>query len=1281
MKRKTKKMKWIALLMAAALVLTTTQSGLVAALAEGSEAAEEIADEGSSSDAADGSVADDSSQTEESSDTADTGVADAETSDVNGLPEDSEETGDDANSAFGENAAGSSAAEESQGMLTMLSSTSADDEAVAAGNVAKMTIGNGEAAYYATVQAAIDAITSEDAAVITMLADSSENITIYKRKAINVTITLDLNGFTLSAKDTSERVITIQPGFTSYTYYYSVNFILADSSSSGSGKLTGGAGGIAINGSATATNNGATINVTMTGGTITGNTATGGTNGYGGGVYVTYASFTMTGGAITGNTADTNSRGGGGIYTTTGSTLSLSNATISNNSAAGGNGGGIYCAAIISLTMSDCTVTGNNASIGGGVYVNNATTCTLSNTTVSGNTATTSNSYGGVYITGTTFSMSNCTVSNNTGTGLYIGNATATLTGSMISSNSYRGGEFASAAVTLTNMTVTSNGNDGLYVYVPSNASSTHMTASLSMTDGSVISGNGNYGIWVSAAKTGSTVSFTMSGGKISDNKNCGVYIASGSSSNTTTFTMTGGTISGNTATYGGGVRVNSNTSFTMSGGEISGNSATSTSYNQGGGGVYASGSFAMTGGTISGNTAVNGGGVCVVGGNTSSFTMSGGTISENTATVNGGGVYLTQSGTVAATLTLSGGTITKNSASGEGGAVYQYTKTSSGVSTTAVFNYTSGTVSYNTSAADSDTDGTNGTVTYDGNSAENHLTNHTVTTYSAKAATCEENGNIAYLYCSTCSEYFSDSKLVNQIDGDSVIIAAISHNYSIASPEWSEDGKTYSAELKCANDETHIVTVTLTTTANEYGVITPSVKEAATCTEKGTTTYTAEFTCNGQTFSESVDIVDIPALGHSWSNPVWSWSSDYSTATATFTCENLTSEIVTVEASVSSSTTPATTETEGSIIYYAIASFNGQDYTDKQVITIAQLPEETDTDSHVHVADTVSSVSAEGLTDEELEVAQTAGSSVTATDSTQIQTNAANLSAANTVVYADAAKDALNKAMVEITDDTTVTVVTEIYLKTDVKSISITDDNKTLVVEISMYYNVKATTDKSKMVESGYGQNTVTLSTGNKLERDEWDPINLSIDITGMGFTNLNSIYISHDSQYGVHNYKGNVTENEDGKLILTFTNPHGFSEFTITEDNRVAVVNYNASNSQQVTYTPEEIGEDLKSAAKDGYTFKGWSFEGIEGTYTTLTDDLLTALSDLYAQTGTAINATAVFTENAATATTTSTSSTTTTAAKTGDTNSMGWYLALIVIGVAGLAAAVVTRRKKRA
>ena len=54
----------------------------------------------------------------------------------------------------------------------------------------------------------------------------------------------------------------------------------------------------------------------------------------------------------------------------------------------------------------------------------------------------------------------------------------------------------------------------------------------------------------------------------------------------------------------------------------------------------------------------------------------------------------------------------------------------------------------------------------------------HDIISVSAKDATCEEDGNIAYYKCSDCDEYFSDAKGENKItDKSSIIVKAKGHN------------------------------------------------------------------------------------------------------------------------------------------------------------------------------------------------------------------------------------------------------------------------------------------------------------------------------------------------------------------------------------------------------------------------------------------------------------------------------------------------------------------------
>ena len=177
---------------------------------------------------------------------------------------------------------------------------------------------------------------------------------------------------------------------------------------------------------------------------------------------------------------------------------------------------------------------------------------------------------------------------------------------------------------------------------------------------------------------SGSTGKVTHSNGTGS-----GVYVNG-------TFNMYGGSISGNSAIYGGGVRIErtiKNPVFNMYGGEITNNKAASSGGF--GGGVYVcDGTFKMSGGEITGNTATNTGGGVYAARKGSKITMSGNArIADNEVTDSdgkGGGVYV---GT-AVTFTMSGGSITENTtSSGNGGGVY----------VNGTFNMSGGTIENNT--------------------------------------------------------------------------------------------------------------------------------------------------------------------------------------------------------------------------------------------------------------------------------------------------------------------------------------------------------------------------------------------------------------------------------------------------------------------------------------------------------------------------------------------------------------------------------------------------------
>ena len=122
------------------------------------------------------------------------------------------------------------------------------------------------------------------------------------------------------------------------------------------------------------------------------------------------------------------------------------------------------------------------------------------------------------------------------------------------------------------------------------------------------------------------------------------------------------------------------------------------------------------------------------------------------------------------------------------------------------------------------------------------------VSANNAVAATCTTDGKESDTVCSVCGVTLATGKTITKTG----------HKYGAPTYTWSKDGKTCIAKRVCANDSTHIET--------ENATITNKVKTAATCTVKGTRTYTATFK-NTAFKTQTKDIQDIAALGHSYSS------------------------------------------------------------------------------------------------------------------------------------------------------------------------------------------------------------------------------------------------------------------------------------------------------------------------------------------------------------------------------------------------------------------------------
>ena len=205
----------------------------------------------------------------------------------------------------------------------------------------------------------------------------------------------------------------------------------------------------------------------------------------------------------------------------------------------------------------------------------------------------------------------------------------------------------------------------------------------------------------------------------------------------------------------------------------------------------------------------------------------------------------------------------------------------------------------------------------------------HNLVKIEYKAPTCTVNGNEEYWTCDTCDKYFSDANGDTEIAKDSWIISAINHDWNDAVYTWDDDGSTCTATRTCKNDSAHTEKATATVTGAQT--------KAPTCTQMGETTYTAAFEASWAMTQTKV-LADIPAIGHSYGEPVWSWSEDGKTCKVTFTCEKDENHKETPEVDVTSAVkTPATCTETGVTTYTATVKFNGQTYTDTK--DVADIP------------------------------------------------------------------------------------------------------------------------------------------------------------------------------------------------------------------------------------------------------------------------------------------------------------------------------------------------------
>ena len=231
--------------------------------------------------------------------------------------------------------------------------------------------------------------------------------------------------------------------------------------------------------------------------------------------------------------------------------------------------------------------------------------------------------------------------------------------------------------------------------------------------------------------------------------------------------------------------------------------------------------------------------------------------------------------------------------------------------------------------------------------------------------------------------------------------------------------------------------------------------------------------------------------------------------------------------------------------------------------------------------------------------------------------TAAAGTVANDNAITTEEGKKDLEADGVTVAEGDEVTIVIQPYM--DVKIVDLSTADTTLILDITPMYKTVATTDKDNIK---LGDNAVEIGTPKPLTITK--PVTVTVPLPAGFLTDgTGNVYVKHTKDGAFVGYHKAAVSG----TTLTFTNDKGFSTFEIKVDSRTAVVDFGGETGQ-ITYTPVNVGDTLPSATSAGQVFDGWTFAGIEGTYKTLTDELLDQLSAAYAAgSGAAIKATAAF------------------------------------------------------
>ena len=183
--------------------------------------------------------------------------------------------------------------------------------------------------------------------------------------------------------------------------------------------------------------------------------------------------------------------------------------------------------------------------------------------------------------------------------------------------------------------------------------------------------------------------------------------------------------------------------------------------------------------------------------------------------------------------------------------------------------------------------------------------------------------------------------------------------------------------------------------------------------------------------------------------------------------------------------------------------------------------------------------------------------------------TSAAASVAENNTFTAEEGEAALEENGVTVNEGETVTIVVQPYMDIAITDVTINEDgSKTLTLDITPMYRTVATTATSTS-DIELGTNAVEV---NAEELAISESVVMTIPLP-TGYAADGNLYVNHVKDGHTYVYTGNVVGN-----VLTFTNPHGFSEFTITSVEPVAKIGDVGFTSLQDAVNAANTGDTIE-------------------------------------------------------------------------------------------------------